>query len=205
VNFFQPSFKLAEKLRDGAKVYKRYHAPATPFQRLIDDPRTSEQARKHLRDIAAGLDPVRLLRDIRTAQHKLVDLADIIASAPPTETSPPPLDEFLSSLKTLWKDCTARPTATDKPSPERWWRSRPDPLVEVADQLKIWFEDEPWRTGRELLERLQAEQPGHYPDGLLRTVQRRMKGWRTENARALVFRDTSALASGGRPAVTDTA
>ena len=68
VNFFQPSFKLAEKRRDGAKVHKRYHPPATPFQRLMDDPRTSEQTRERLRDLAARLDPVRLLRDIRTAQ-----------------------------------------------------------------------------------------------------------------------------------------
>ena len=30
VNFFQPSFKLAEKTRDGARVKKRYHAPETP-------------------------------------------------------------------------------------------------------------------------------------------------------------------------------
>ncbi len=36
VNFFQPSFKLAEKRREGAHVYKRYHAPATPCQRLLD-------------------------------------------------------------------------------------------------------------------------------------------------------------------------
>jgi hypothetical protein len=42
VNFFQPSFKLAEKSRDGAKVRKRYHAPATPYQRLVADPRTSD-------------------------------------------------------------------------------------------------------------------------------------------------------------------
>ena len=28
VNFFQPSFKLAEKHREGARVRKRYHAPA---------------------------------------------------------------------------------------------------------------------------------------------------------------------------------
>lgn len=75
MNFFQPSFKLAEKRRDGAKVHKRYHAPATPFQRLMDDPRTSEQTRERLRDLAARLDPVRLLRDIRTAQQKLVVLA----------------------------------------------------------------------------------------------------------------------------------
>ena len=39
VNFFQPSFKLAEKSRDGAKVTKRYHPPATPHQRLVSDPR----------------------------------------------------------------------------------------------------------------------------------------------------------------------
>jgi hypothetical protein len=33
VNFFQPSFKLKEKRREGAKVIKRYHDPATPFER----------------------------------------------------------------------------------------------------------------------------------------------------------------------------
>jgi hypothetical protein len=33
VNFFQPSFKLKEKQREGAKVIKRYRAPATPCER----------------------------------------------------------------------------------------------------------------------------------------------------------------------------
>ena len=33
VNFFQPSFKLAAKQRDGAKVSKRYHPPQTPCER----------------------------------------------------------------------------------------------------------------------------------------------------------------------------
>jgi hypothetical protein len=32
VNFFQPSAKLAERHPDGARVRKRYHAPATPCQ-----------------------------------------------------------------------------------------------------------------------------------------------------------------------------
>ena len=41
VNFFQPSFELAGKVRDGAKVTKRYHAAATPYQRLMANPRTS--------------------------------------------------------------------------------------------------------------------------------------------------------------------
>ena len=35
VNFFQPSFKLADKVRDGAKVKKKYHPPATPYQRML--------------------------------------------------------------------------------------------------------------------------------------------------------------------------
>ncbi|PSO09608.1 transposase, partial [Sphingobium sp. AEW4] len=197
VNFFQPSFKLAEKQRNGARVYKRYHAPATPFQRLMDEPRTSEQTRQQLRHIAAGLDPVRLLRDIRMAQQKLVILADAVASATPAGTaSPPPLDAFLLSLRTLWKNGEARPTATARP-PQKRGRRRPDPLVQVADQLETWFEEEPWRTGRELLERLQAEQPGNYPNGLLRTVQRRLKGWRTEKARALVFSHMPAVTSEG--------
>src|SRR3546814_5970722 len=49
VNFFQPSFKLAEKRRDGARVIKRHHAPATPCQRLLDDPRTTGAVRDRLR------------------------------------------------------------------------------------------------------------------------------------------------------------
>ncbi len=56
VNFFQPSFKLAEKSRDGAVVRKRYHAPATPCQRLLEDPRVTEEARARLRSMASGLD-----------------------------------------------------------------------------------------------------------------------------------------------------
>jgi len=196
VNFFQPSFKLAEKQRDGAKVYKRYHAPATPYQRLLDEPRTSEQTRQQLQETAAKLDPVRLLRDIRAAQQKLVVLADTVAPAATAEGAQPSLDAFLSSLKTLWQDGEARPTATDKP-PQKRGRRRPDPLVEVTDQLKTWFMEEPWRSGRELLEKLQADAPDDYPENLLRTVQRRLKGWRSEQARALVFSSNSAVASEG--------
>jgi hypothetical protein len=64
---------------------------------------------------------------------------------------------------------------------------RPDPLVAVTDELRAWFEADPLRTGGELLVRLQAAHPGRYPDGLLRTVQRRLKVWRGEIASALVF------------------
>lgn len=37
------------------------------------------------------------------------------------------------------------------------------------------------------LARLQAEYPGVYPQKLLRTLQRRLKTWRSEQANALLF------------------
>lgn len=76
VNFFQPSFKLAEKERDGARVRKRYHLPATPCQRLMEHPLTPASVRAKLAQMAAQLDPVSLLSDMRAAQQRLVASAD---------------------------------------------------------------------------------------------------------------------------------
>ena len=186
VNFFQPSFKLAEKHREGAKVQKRYHAPATPYQRLLDDRRTPEETRLRLKEMYADLDPVRLLRDIREAQSRLVVLADGVAAVATEERVEPDLDGFLQSLKTIWKQGNVRPTSAPNPKQKRE-RRRPDPLVAVTADLRNWFDQEPWRTGRELLDRLQAQRPGDYPDALLRTVQRRLKIWRSERAHELIF------------------
>jgi hypothetical protein len=185
VNLFQPSFELAETHRDGARVHKRYHAPATPCQRLLADPRTPDAVRERLDAVFATLDPIRLLRDIRAAQQRLVDIADATGAA---SEQPPSLDTFLSALRTAWQTGEVRPTAQPKPKPKRE-RRRPDPLAAVSEQLRAWFDEEPWRTSRELLVKLQREHPDRYPDGLLRTVQRRLKAWRSERALSLVFKD----------------
>lgn len=95
----------------------------------------------------------------------------------------PGLDRFLSGLRTAWKEGEIRPTAKLKPKQKRE-RRRPDPFAGVTDQLRAWFDEEPWRTSRELLERLQAQYPENYPDLLLRTLQRRVKTWRKEKAHA---------------------
>jgi len=184
VNFFQPSFKLAEKVREGAKVRKRYHPAATPFQRLLADPRVSADVKDQARAIHATLDPVVLLREMRAAQQHLIDIADTpVADTKPTT---PTLEQFLVGLRTAWKEGEVRPTARSKPKAKRL-RRRPDPFVAVDDQLRNWCEAEPWRTSRELLERLQSERLGMYPDKLLRTLQRRVKAWRRAMAQKLVF------------------
>jgi hypothetical protein len=191
VNFFQPSFKLAEKSRDGAKVTKRYHAPATPHQRLISDPRTTAATRERVAAIYATLDPVQLLNAIRTGQQRLVEIADRPVSGEMMAPTAPTLEEFLSGLRTAWREGEVRPTSRPKEKVKRG-RRRPDPLVAVTAKLQGWFEAEPWRTARELLERLQDEQPGTYPAGLLRTLQRRLKVWRRDKAHELVFGATPA-------------
>jgi hypothetical protein len=186
VNFFQPSFKLKEKHRDGAKVVKRYHRPATPYQRLLADPRTLDETRRSLKALYVTLDPVRLLRDIRLAQERLVEIADTPGETEIADGGALPLEEFLSGLRIAWRGGEVRPTARAKPAAKRG-RRRPDPLVAVTTELEDWFDAEPWRTSRQFLERLQAKYPGRYPDGLIRTVQRRMKIWRSARAHELVF------------------
>ena len=96
------------------------------------------------------------------------------------------MEQFLSGLRTAWKDGEVRPTSVAKAKPKRL-RRRPDPFAAVTTELRGWFEEEPWHTSRELLERLQAERPGVYPDGQLRTLQRRLKEWRREAAHRMVF------------------
>ena len=44
----------------------------------------------------------------------------------------------------------------------------------MTELLREWFEAEPWRTSRELFERLQEAHPDLFPDGQLRTLQRRV-------------------------------
>ena len=185
VNFFQPSFKLASKRRDGARVSKRYHAPATPSQRLLADPRTPAAVCERVAEPSATLDPIRLLRQMRAHQQRIVEIVDQPV-ADQDDAAVPPLERFLASLRTAWADGEARPTARPSEKPKRERRC-PDPLVKVAAQLHAWFEAEPWSTSRQLLERLQAAHPGECPDNPLRTLQRRVKAWRREKATTMVF------------------
>ncbi len=50
-----------------------------------------------------------------------------------------------------------------------------------------WLQQEPDTTAKVLFERLQDEYPGRFPDGQLRTLQRRVREWRTIMARKLVY------------------
>jgi len=184
VNFFQPSFKLIEKSREGARVRKRYDTPTTPCQRLLADPRTPEAERSKLKALQERLDPVSLLHEIREQQRRLVEIADKTGI---DEAQSGSMEEFLVALKTAWREGTPRPTDQKPPPKVRWWRSRKDPFETTWPEIRSWAETDPDITGRQLLERLQARYPGANADGQLRTLQRRLKAWRREMARDLVL------------------
>jgi len=116
VNFFQPSFKLAEKHRQGAQVSKRYHPPQTPCERLLQAESLPEAAKIKLREVAGALDPLKLLEEIRAVQAHLVTLAEggHLPSAIPT---PPDLSGFVASLSSAWRTGEVRPTFSVEAKP----------------------------------------------------------------------------------------
>jgi hypothetical protein len=75
LNFFQPVMVLVEKVRDGAKVTKRYDVAQTPYQRVLAAPDVPEAAKERLRQLYPTLNPAALLRQIQTRQKALWKLA----------------------------------------------------------------------------------------------------------------------------------
>ena len=65
---------------------------------------------------------------------------------------------------------------------KRWWRTRKDPFEAVRDQIEQQLERAPDTYATKLLAWLQVKYPGQFQDGQLRTLQRRVKAWRVEQA-----------------------
>ncbi len=62
------------------------------------------------------------------------------------------------------------------------WRTREDPFEKVREEIKLLYEGSPEITSKHILDILQRENPGKYPDKLLRTLQRRVKELRKTTA-----------------------
>lgn len=60
----------------------------------------------------------------------------------------------------------------------RTWRTSPDPLTQVWEELTTMLRDEPGLKAVALLEWMQEKYPGRYPDSIRRTLERRIKAWR---------------------------
>jgi hypothetical protein len=96
VNFFQPQMRLVAKVRDGAKVSRRYDSARTPYQRVLASPDVSDQAKAELTATYLTLNPAQLKRDIGGCQDRLLQLA---ATKPirRKEVWPPPGHPWVNS------------------------------------------------------------------------------------------------------------
>ena len=97
------------------------------------------------------------------------------------------LKRFLARLPGLWQKGEARPTRKERVRPPRRWRTRKDPFEGVWCDVLLWLDRDPDTTVKDLLARLSASHPERFSDAQLRTLQRRMKGWRGLMAKKLVY------------------
>ena len=199
-NLFQPSFKLKEKRREGARVIKRYHAPEPPVTRALTHAAVSEADKSQLRTMLAGADPVLLLAGIRASQTELGKRVDERGLAAGRAETPAPLDLalFTASLKVAWEAGEQRHTHR-----RRYVRVkpivRPSMLDAVRDQLLTWLEEQPALTAVAALKRLRETHPDRFTADHLRTVQRFMKVRRLTMAREVLLGPlppSAALATG---------
>jgi hypothetical protein len=174
VNFFQPSFKLRERIRAGARVKKRITRrprPATGCWRTRESRNTSRRRYWTQRD---RLDPLELLQRIRQGQAALAALSTGEPSAGPDRKG---LDHFLASLPDLWREGEARPTHRKGEAKTRHWRTREDPFKDVWTDILLWLQKEPDTIAKVILHKLDEKYPGKFDDKLLRTLQRRVGEW----------------------------
>jgi len=185
VNYFQPSFKLISKSRIGARVTRRYEDPMTPCERLMRHPDVDKKVIARLYSFRERLDPLELLHYIREGQSALAKLTSEANSldGPGKKT----LDQFLSELPELWKFGEVRPTHRKTPTKTRNWRTRKDPFESVWFDVLRWLQQTPDTTAKALFQHLQSKCPGRFPDGQLRTFQRRIREWRQLMAKQLVY------------------
>jgi len=185
INYFQPSFKLKNKQRLGAKTRKTYFKPATPCDRLLEHEAVDDQCKQVLKTRRAQLDPLELLHGIRESQAALAALGSADALEGPGRAT---LDQFLAELPRLWKSGEVRPTHRRQADKPRYWRTRKDPFEAVWSEVLLWLQDEPDTSAKLLFDRLRAKYPEQeLQKGQLRTLQRRVREWRQVMAKHLVF------------------
>ena len=183
VNYFQPSFKLVAKTRNGSTVTKRYSPPATPCDRVIRHEAVNPEAKALLARHRATLDPVPLLHTIREAQSAPASIVS-------PETRPTPwgesMERFLARLPDRWLEEQEQAHRKSRVKPPRTWRTRKDPFEGVWCDVLGWLQEDPDASAVSLLGRLQDAEPDRFSRAHLRTLQRRVQQWRGIMASKLV-------------------
>jgi hypothetical protein len=197
VNFFQPSFKLKEKRREGAKVIKRYHEPSTPYERALAHPMVAEAVKERLRAQYRTLDPVALLAEIRAAQEELGNRIDRRTGGALRENAAGKSDMVVHSstaepaafARGLGNDLArGEPRATHR-QPKRRYKKRvrmPSKLDPHMALIEGWLAAEPQLTAIAIVGRIADLHPDQFGKKQHSIVQRLLRALRKSAAQRLI-------------------
>ena len=179
-NLFQPSFKLREKVRVGARVTKRWHPPATPAERALASGRLDAESMARIAELRGRADPVIALAAIRAAQAELGRRVDSGVPRRPrgrrrSSSTSPPASQMPRGTASAAR---CRPYRRVKPIPKR-----PSMLDPHQAEIEAWLEAQPEMTAVDVLARLKERHSERLADVHLRTTQRLVKAWRAERRR----------------------
>ena len=96
VDYFQPSFKLLNKNRDGATVVKRHSPPATPCDRFIHRQTVSAELKEKLGELRARWTRWRCCTPLRRPNRRWWRIP--LRSARVRRTLPTPLEDGLRAI-----------------------------------------------------------------------------------------------------------
>jgi hypothetical protein len=80
-NYFLPQQKLISKVRDGAKVTKKYDRPSTPHRRAEAHETVTKQDKTIMNDTLAEVNPAAVQRQIQALTAELLTLTTSKAAA----------------------------------------------------------------------------------------------------------------------------
>jgi hypothetical protein len=209
VNFFQPSFKLKEKRREGAKVIKRYHAPSTPYERALAHPKVTAAVKKRLRDQYRSLDPIALLAEIRATQQELGNRVDRRAGyargqlRAGTSAAPPPTATFASTLGKTVKVGEPRGTHRRSRRPYKTRVRMPSKLDPHIATIKDWLAAQPQLTALAIVGRLSEKSPKEFGTRQHSIVQRLLRALRRKAAEQLIAQELSTTIAAPLPGSVD--
>jgi hypothetical protein len=200
-NFFQPSFKLKDKRREGAKVIKRYHVPATPYARALAHPKLSKAVKRRLREFYRTLDPVALLAEIRDAQAELGTRVSARTGKLAVAANPPvPATNAAAFAKGLGNDVHLGEQRIIHRRMRKPYKKRmrmPSMLDPHLADIERWLAAEPRLTALAILGRLAERCSEQFGPPQHTIVQRLLRSLRRKATETIIARISERVAPAG--------
>jgi hypothetical protein len=167
---------------------KRYHAPATPYDRALAHPALDEAVKHGLREMYHTLDPVALLAEMRKAQTELGQRVDRRAGTAAAAAAPEQSDTAIvvRRLGEHWRKGEQRAIHRRPYVRRKAVTTRPSMLDPHIPSIEEWLATAPHLSAVDILVRLGECVPDRFGKRQLRTVQRLVKKWRAKAAHQLI-------------------